>query len=454
MQAVNLLASLHISLGHTLFTFVLITSISSFCSCADIFFAEQDVWTNVQESIQRSQAQLKRCQSIIQKLHNDCNIVAKQNAEIIEHTKQCDAKIKEVLTAGRRSAKQTTVPKRTQDIFSNLMDDIEKLVKTRRKVITMETEGRRHSTRIVRQCRDWVEDRCLALQKLHASPGHGAFKSNDGPGDQEVIRVSHREVPPTNDNAIMSVLDSLQLLERELQEYMHYEIMMTDKYRSEIRRKHLAKKVHGFSSQGMSEAMEILKKLEKEPATVGKNIELLQSVIKETNREYGECVSYLSRVEPRQGASPDSQNSGAAASGSSSPQTGRKSYKQTRDWPKNFQAKGHIGDKRTRSIENSINTLGTSSEKNEPNQLLNKLKSFVTLYDELKSEDQSLGQKYRAEISRKKRDMDITLQKKNDQILRLHTQLKEAEAEKEKYKKLYNDTKIGYQKNIDVKYTD
>ena len=396
--------------------------------------------------MKKSHAQLKRCQGIIQKLHNDCNIVAKQNAEIIEHTKECDAKIREVLTVGRRSAKQTTVPKRTQDLFSNLMDDIEKLVKTRRKVITMETEGRRHSTRIVRQCRDWIEDRSLSLQKLHSFPGPGAFRSYEAPGDTELHINNRRVAPPTNDNAIMSILDSLQLLERELQEYIHLEIMMTDKYRSEIRRKQLAKKVHGFSAQGMSEAMDILNKLEKEPANVNQNIELLHSVIKETNREYGECVVYLSKVEPRQGgASPVSQNSGA--SGNSSPQTARKPFKQTRDWPKNFTTKGQVGEKRTRSIEN-INSLGNTTEKTEPNQLLNKLKTFVSMYEELKSEDQSLGQKYRAEMSRKKRDMDITLQKKNDQILRLQTQLKESEAEKEKYKKLYNDTKIGYQKNI------
>ena len=405
------------------------------------------MWSKVQESIQQSQAQLKRCQDIIQKLHTDCNIVAKQNAEIIEHTKECDAKIREVLTFGRKSAKQTTVPKRTQDLFSNLMDDIEKLVKTRRKVITMETEGRRHSTRIVRQCRDWLEDRSLALQKLYASPGPGAFRSIEASGNSDIHVNVRRAAPPPNDNAIMSILDSLQLLEQELQEYMHLEIMMTDKYRSEIRRKQLAKKVHGFSAQGMAEAMEILNKLEKDPATVNQNIELLQSVIKETNREYGECVSYLNKVEPRQGASPDS----SAVSSTSSPQTARKLYKHTREWPRNFNTKAQLGGKRAGSLENNINTVGTSSEKMEPNQLLNKLKAFVAIYEELKSEDQNLSQKYRAEITRKKRDMDIALQKKDDQILRLQTQLKEADAEKEKYKKLYNDTKIGHQKNIEQK---
>ena len=411
------------------------------------FFLEKDVWSKVQESIKKSQAQLKRCQNVIQKLHNDCNSVAKQNAEIIEHTKECDAKIREVLSTGRRSAKQTTIPKRTQDLFSNLMDDIEKLVKTRRKVITLETEGRRHSTRIIRQCRDWLEDRTLMLQKLHASPG--AFRSADTLRDSTVQTNTNnrRPAPPNNDNAIMSILDSLQLLEKELQEYMHMEIMMTDKYRGELRRKQLTKKVHGFSAQGMSEAMELLNKLEKDPSAVNQSIEILQSVIKEADREYGECVFYLNKVEPRH-SSPDGQNTTSVASGNSSPHTVKRTFKQTRDWPKNFNSKSQLGGKKTRSLENNINSLGIS-EKTEPNQLLNKLKQFVATYEEMKSEDQSLGHKYRAEMSRKKRDTDVALQKRDDQILRLQTQLKEAEAEKEKYKKLYNDTKIGHQKNIE-----
>lgn len=410
---------------------------------------EKEVWTKVQESIKKSQAQLKRCQNIIQKLHSDCNSVAKQNAEIIEHTKECDAKIREVLSTGRRSAKQTTIPKRTQDLFSNLMDDIEKLVKTRRKVITMETEGRRHSTRIIRQCRDWLEDRSLMLQKLHASPGPGAFRSTETLVDSNLPNNIRRAAPPTNDNAIMSILDSLQLLERELQEYMHLEIMMTDKYRSELRRKQLTKKVHGFSSQGMSEAMGLLNKLEKDPAAIKQSIEILQSVIKETDREYGECVFFLNKVEPRH-ASPDSQNTNSVASGNSSPHTVKKTHRQTRDWPKNFNTRSQLGGKKARSIENNIDSIGMS-EKTEPNQLLSKLKTFIATYEELKSEDQSLGHKYRAEMSRKKRDADVALQKRDDQILKLQTQLKEAEAEKEKYKKLYNDTKIGHQKNTEQK---
>ena len=43
--------------------------------------------------------------------------------------------------------------------------------------------------------------------------------------------------------------------------------------------------------------------------------------------------------------------------------------------------------------------------------------------------------------------MDLVIHRKDDQILKLQTDVKEIRAEKDKHKKLYNDTKIGYQRN-------
>lgn len=356
-------------------------------------------------------------------------MVAKQNADIVEHTKECDAKIKAVLTVGRHSAKQKSVPKKTQDLFANLMDDIEKLVKSRRKVLDKETEGRRHSTRIVRQCRDWVESRSVALQKLAGTPAPGAFRSFEAPGDSELIVNIRKAAPRANDNSILSVLDSLQLLEQELQEYIHREITVTDKYRSELRHKHLLKRVHGFSIHGISDVESALESLEKEPDNLKDNLVIVKTCVSEINREYGECVSFLSRVEPGGAADSDSNTSGG--------QTSRRDPKQTRKT-------ANLGGKFTRTLENSLNALNRGTERN---QLLERIKAFVVRHEELKSEDQVVGNKYRAEMSKKKRETDILIQRKDDQILRLQTEIKEAIAEKEKYKKLYNDTKIGYQRN-------
>lgn len=393
---------------------------------------EQEVWTKVQTTLKRSQAQMTRCQAVIKKLHADCETVAKQNADIVEQTKECDAKIKDVLSVGRHSAKHNSVPKKTQDLFAHLMDDIEKLVKSRRKVLDKETEGRRHSTRIVRQCRDWVEGRTVALQKLAANPAPGAFRSLEAPGDGE-LTVNIKRAAPKNDNGILSILDSLQLLEHELQEYIHREITVTDKYRSELRHKHLQKRVHGFGIHGLSDVESALESLEKDPENFKDNLVIVKTCISEINREYAECVSFLNRVEPG--------NSNEANAAQSSPQAARRDFKQT---SRDFRKVANMGGKIPRSTDNGI------KDRSERNQLLERIKAFIVRHEELKSEDHVVGNKYRAEMSKKKRETDIIIQRKDDQILRLQTEVKEAHAEKDKYRKLYNDTKIGVQRNFET----
>ena len=117
----------------------------------------------------------------------------------------------------------------------------------------------------------------------------------------------------------------------------------------------------------------------------------------------------------------------------------------SRSWPSNFK-KGHNSEAgKFRSVDNHHNP----HTKSEPNQLLIQLKDLISKLEELKSEDQVVGNKYRAEMSKRKRDMEITVQRKDDQLMKLQLEIKEIMAEKEKYKKLYNDTKIGVQRNIE-----
>ncbi|KAH3695719.1 uncharacterized protein LOC127862954 [Dreissena polymorpha] len=407
---------------------------------------EQQVWVNVQKTLKHSFQQLSRCKAVIEKLHEDCETVAKQNTDIVEQTKECDAKIKSVLSVGRKSAKLNSVPKKTQDLFGNLMDDIEQLVKTRRKVLDQETEGKRHSTRIVRQCRDWIEGRAVALQKLAAVPPPGTFRSFDVPGDAEMTVKVKRPAPPApraSDNGIMSILDALKLLELELQDYIHKEVIVTDKYRSELRFKQLQRRIQGFNIHGISDVESALDNMEKEPEHFHDHLTLVKSCISEINREYSECLGFLNRACPTVDIK-DPVN-GTTNNGSLPKGVKHDSKPVPKNWPSNFKSKQSLGSKLSRSMDNNLQAIGR--EKTEPNQLLERLKSLVAKHDELKSEDLTVGNKYRAEMSKKKRDAEIVLQKKDDQIMRLQTDIKEAVAEMEKYKKLYNDTKIGFQRN-------
>lgn len=395
---------------------------------------EKELMTNVQGSLKRSQQQLARCQAVIQKLHKDCETVAKQNSDIVEQTKECDAKIKALLNVGRQSARQKAVPKKTQDLFANLMDDIEKLVKTRRKVLDKETEGRRHSTRIIRQCRDWIESRSLALKKLNNVQGSVATKGLDTSAEGEITVSVHREAPPVNDNAVFSVLESLQLLEKDLQEYVHQEITLSDRFRQELRRKHLQRKVHGLNSQGLEEIENALQNLEKNPVTMKESLEEIKTRVRQINQEYCECVKYLNKVD-----------SGCDNSVMFPVKEGRGPKVRPRNWPLNFKQFASLGGNLSRSLDNNMDVIG----KVAPNELLNRIRSLAVKHEELQNEERNINSKFRTEISKQKRDMELLMQRKEDQILKLQTDVKEITAEKEKYKKLYNDTKIGYQKNLE-----
>lgn len=403
---------------------------------------KEEIWSQTVESIKKSQQQLSRCQEIIRKLHKDCDTVAKQNSDIVDNIKECDAKIIEVLSFGRKSAKDRTGPKQTQQLFANLMDDIEKLVKTRKKVLDKETEGRRHCTRIIRQCRDWLESRCIALQKLNSVQASGKSTHLETADGVQVGNNSQRTLAPDNDNAIMSILASLHLLERELQNYIYQEIILSDKYRLELRRKHLQKISKGFNAQGISEMENVVNRLELNPESLKNDITILRACMQAINNEYDECVHYLNKMDPLTDVSHGESHS--------SPEQTTTNKDVIRDWPTNFKRKPIMGGRFNRSVEN-VSEAGKVSvrEKVETNQLLNRIKFFTDVYEKQKSEDQDLSVKYHIELSKRKRDMQLALQKKDDQIVKLQTDIKESIAEKEKYKKLYNDTKFGYQKNID-----
>ena len=56
-----------------------------------------------------------------------------------------------------------------------------------------------------------------------------------------------RHVEP---HAISTVLEGLHLLEQQVRQYVHMEILLTDKFRAEMRYRHLRKKSHGYTPRG------------------------------------------------------------------------------------------------------------------------------------------------------------------------------------------------------------
>ena len=78
--------------------------------------------------------------------------------------------------------------------------------------------------------------------------------------------------------------------------------------------------------------------------------------------------------------------------------------------------------------------------------LLSQLKQLVGNYEMVKQKLGRLEDRYRLEYERKRRAFDATVKDKEDEIRGLQIRLKEVEAEKEKYRRLYEKMKVTFSK--------
>lgn len=78
--------------------------------------------------------------------------------------------------------------------------------------------------------------------------------------------------------------------------------------------------------------------------------------------------------------------------------------------------------------------------------LLSQLKLLVANYEMVKLKLNRLEDRYRREYDTKRRAFDTTLRDREDEVASLQIRLKEVEAEKEKYRSLYDKMKITFAK--------
>ena len=76
--------------------------------------------------------------------------------------------------------------------------------------------------------------------------------------------------------------------------------------------------------------------------------------------------------------------------------------------------------------------------------LLSQLKLLVANYEMVKLRLNRLEDRYRREYDHKRRAFEATLRNKEDEVAQLQIRLKEVEAEKEKYRGLYDKMKVAY----------
>lgn len=330
-----------------------------------------------------------------------------------------------------------------------------------------------------------------------------------------------------NIHQIGSVVEGVAMLERYLREYIHQEILLTDRFRFEMRMKQHMKKAHGFTSQGISEARVILGQMSAassggsgigmmggngrncSPDNINSNnttmadmFHKLKNQLERISTEYDECSRYMDKVVSSMAQFEDVENflntlktrekeykkdlekkekikekgkgksKGKKGNETDSYESLVEMFKMDSKYRKKYESKnrGYRGfgtrnfDKTglmssnrdhnlilpslTKSNRSTISKederiKGGNSSYQENDSLLAKLKILVANYEIVRLRMLTTEDRFRRDASRRDRKNEMMVRTRDDEIYRLQTLLREAEAEAEKYKRLYDNTKLG-----------
>ncbi|GFR58103.1 hypothetical protein ElyMa_001759700 [Elysia marginata] len=283
-----------------------------------------------------------------------------------------------------------------------------------------------------------------------------------------------------NIQPISSVVEGVHQLESQLREYIHLEIILTDRFRQELRRRQQQKKSLGLSSRGISDAQNTLARMVSgSKSNQGEELAFLRSQLDQISTEYGECCQYvdkavesLTQIEDVESFLKQAQdreqayrknriNNGDKQDLSNLKfKTGRKESKAQRREQEAYDALVELfrrgGKKNEKLDRNSIfpkskdfspRTKRNSLDNRAPtDSFLTRLKLLVANYEIVRLRMLTLEDRFRREAARRERDTKGLLQGRDEEIFRLQTLLREAEAEKDKYCRLYENTKIATRK--------
>ncbi|GFN80121.1 hypothetical protein PoB_000662700 [Plakobranchus ocellatus] len=277
-----------------------------------------------------------------------------------------------------------------------------------------------------------------------------------------------------NIQPISSVVEGVHQLEGQLREYIHLEILLTDRFRQEMRRRQQQKKAEGLSSRGIAEAQNTISRLAvRYKGDERDDLSLLRSQLDQISMEYSDCCSYVNKAVESMVQIEDVENFLKKV------QDREQAYRKNKidhDEKKdaNF-TKSKVNSKESKALKReqaAYNALielvrdgkktkerqekkykinaSTPREKATPRHadassedFLTRLKLLVANYEIVRLRMLTLEDRFRREVARRERETKVLLQGRDEEIFRLQTLLRESEAEKEKYCRLYENTKIG-----------
>ena len=469
---------------------------------------QSHVLNSVQDTFEETVKMFIRSRDVIKKLHTDCSYLATLNAEIMSKVKDCDSIVRHILEANKITASVKPTPRTAYDMFNILMEDINTLVQSRSELMNKEREERTQSMRLLRLCRDNVDERNSILKNLHQSSSSVrnlqqknhlvTYKHNvsdtrylalssrgteDQPntpiqrhsikhdedsannirnniGDMTVssLNAERLQATPVQTHPIKTVLDGLKLLELQLREYVHNEIMLTDKYKLELRIKKLERKSQGFAPHGFANSNQLISCIER-GEDVAENALKLKVILDKVSEEYEECIHYLTRAS-RSLTIKTNMNDPVTLTHRDERKIQKKS--EMGSFLSFFRKKPEFSEHRVTSTPvptlNQVlqlpliikdHTIRQDKTKNQTttsyrsHRLVDRLKTLVASYEDLKSDANFLKQKFRLDWERKNREMNNKLRLKEDEVVRLQLCLKEVTSEKDKFKRLYERARFG-----------
>ncbi|XP_046552504.1 uncharacterized protein LOC124262103 [Haliotis rubra] len=416
---------------------------------------DQQLLTRVAATMADVLADIGRCQGVIHKLHHDCQAVADVNSDMMTQTKACDAWIRTILKSHRLPVSHTPVPDRVADLFQVLMDDVYALTKGRNRVMTREKETRTQSMRMLRICRDRLNDRCQVLDQLYSSdtsmatarylPTSTRLSVNSSVTSTPLVTTPsisrHGDRPYVVDPyPISSVMEGINLLEHQITEYVQLETVLTDKLRSELRIKQLQKKAQGYTSKGFFTVKQHIDDIEK-GVDVDDNLGRLKGVLVKLSEEYDQCVNYMKRMTLNLSRT-SAANSGEANNHNIESKSSSKSI-MLKKRPKE-PVKVPTLHLPKLVPENTFSNLDSEPGTIRGKPLLNRLKMLVADHEATKHNQRTMAQRFQQDWEKRTRDLTEKIRKKDEELLNIQYRLKEMTADRDKFRKLYDQAKLSH----------
>jgi hypothetical protein len=391
--------------------------IDSFCRVEMSEFLQK-----VQHTTKSTLVHFDRCKEVIEKLHDDCNDVAKKNADLLSKLRDCDDMVTELVPPHLRKKssddgdREDTKITRTSSSRTK-KTEAQMLVKNIRKNLDLigddhdlQKEGNEVCAKVIDNMLDDVEQRKVILDKQTERPPKDRaskyFSGIDGVGDKS--SRARRRLDPLR--------VKVEQLTEALEVYVHQEKQMT--HRTNLSKYQTANT--NVTHRNFDEIDEDLALLQRElkREDSGKAMDVARHIVEATRGEREECLKMVDELEKTvKTRRLRLQENAARTMG-----------------PPNVRRR--VPQRRIRAAKKT-----DSSFSKKLNDLNNEIRMYMSL-------EMDQNQRNQAELLKKKQEFEGKAKNQAQEIRKMEKSYKQLEGEREKFKRLYQQEKSTQKSNI------